>query len=176
MSYSMQEQLRIGSEGAARVKSLLARRFGTLIDYEGNKDMQRQGVDIHIEPWGNIEIKTDLHDSENFFLEYRCSDKPSGIMTGEADWWAYYYPALKRIYLLPVSRVRKYIKTNMKWFATKFKKQVKSHEGDRNWSALGLALPRDYLCAAAPVVVYEDFKNKLWLVAGREPKKKKEVK
>jgi len=167
----MQEQLRKGAEGAARVKLLLARRFGTLIDYEGNRKKQAQGIDICIKPWGDVEIKSDFHSTNNFFFEYQCSGNSSGVMTSQADYWAYYLVEYGHIYMIPTKLLRKYINKNIKWLAAKYKKEVKSHAGQSTWTALGLAIPRDFICAAMPVVIYTDFHDKLWLVAGKEIKK-----
>ena len=170
-SYSMARQLRIGAEGAARVKLLLARRFGVLTDYEGVREKQRAGIDLHIKPWGYVEVKTDLHDTHNFFFEYRCGDKASGVMISEADFWAYYLVNLKHIYMIPTAPLREWITKNLKWLAVKYKKEVLSHAGKREWSALGLALPRDIVCAALPVTIYTEYKDALWLAAGEEPRR-----
>ena len=167
-SYSMAEQLRKGADGAARVKLLLARRFGTMIDYEGNRDKQRQGIDIRIKPWGDVEIKSDFHDTGNFFFEYECAGKPSGIMISQSDYWAYYLVEFKHIYLIPLPALKKYIRKNIKWLAAKYRKEVKSHAGKSTWTALGLAIPRDFICAAMPTIVYTEFHDKLWLAAGKE--------
>lgn len=166
----MRRQLGVGTQGAARVKMLLARRFGTLVDYEGNREKQRAGIDIYIKPWGFIEIKTDTHKNTNVFLEYECGGKDSGVMTSQAQWWAYYFPELQLIYMLPVEALRRYLRRNWKWFLAKYNKEVSSYAGKRRWTAHGFALPRDFLCAELAVVIYEDYDNKLWLVAGKEVK------
>jgi len=169
----MRQMLEVGAQGASRVKLLLARRFGVLIDYEGDREKQRRGIDLKIQPWGYVEVKTDRHDTTNFFFEFECSGKPSGIMTSQASWYAYYFPLLDCIYMLPVVQLRQYIKKNWNWFTAKYKRKVLSHSSNRGWSATGFALPRDYICAAMPVVIYNDYKNRLWLVAGEEKKHEK---
>jgi len=171
MPYSLKAMMAVGAAGAARVKLLLARKFGTLIDYEGNRKKQREGVDLHISPWGDVEIKTDTHTGANFFLEYECSGKPSGVMTSKANWYAYYFVKQGRIYMIPLNDLQKYLKANWKWLTARFTKVVESKAGKARWSAKGLAIPRDYICAAMNVVVYEDYDDRLWLVAGREPRK-----
>lgn len=69
------------------------------------------------------EIKSDRlsYNTGNFFIEFQCSNKPSGIMSTSADFWIYFvitpvslanYPNNHRIYRIPTSYIKEQIKGN----------------------------------------------------------------
>jgi len=171
VSYGMNEQLRVGREGMERVKLLLLKEFENLVDYQDDRKKQQQGIDLRVQPWGTIEVKTDTHTTPNFFVEYECDGIPSGIMTSQADWWVYYFPNLELLYFIPKKNLLEYIQKNFKWLTKKYGVPILSHAGKRQWKARGIVIPRDFVCAATPVIIYEDFRDRLWLIAGRRKNK-----
>lgn len=148
---------------------LCKKRFGAFRDFTGDQKKQRAGVDCWLPGYGYVEVKTDTHKSCNFFIEYVCANKPSGIMTSQAKWWAIYLVNLGLVYFLYVPGVRRWIKQNLEWLEKRYKRTIWSEEADHAWSAFGLVIPRDFLAIPGKMVVYRIENDELVLVSGREP-------
>lgn len=69
------------------------------------------------------EVKCDRlsYKTGNLFIEFQCSNKPSGIMSTTADYWYYFvilplslttYPANHRAYKIPTAYIKDIIKEN----------------------------------------------------------------
>ena len=55
-----------------------------------------------------FEVKADRKatTTNNIAIEYQCNNKPSGISTTEADYWAYFLVGTNTYYLIPTSTIR----------------------------------------------------------------------
>ena len=74
-----------------------------------------------------FEVKADrkTRTTGNMVIEYECSNKPSGITTTEADYWAYFIDGTDTYYLIPTEHIRTMIKDK------KYSKKVKGGDGYR---------------------------------------------
>jgi hypothetical protein len=63
-----------------------------------------------------FEIKSDCYEylkgfmTYNIFVETSCSNKPSGIMTSEADYFVYYFPYLEEAYFIQSDKLREFVR------------------------------------------------------------------
>jgi len=167
--FSMRTQMQVGQSGFKELMRLCQKRFGTFRDYSADQKKQRMGVDCWLPGYGYVEVKTDTHKSGNFFMEYVCANKPSGIMTSQAKWWAIYLVNLGLVYFLYVPGVRRWIKQNLGWLEQRYKRTIWSEEAEHAWSAFGLVIPRDFLILPGKAVIYRVEDDELVLIAGREP-------
>ena len=65
----------------------------------------------------------------NFFIEYKCRDKPSGITTSTADYWVLYNVTNNEdCYIVPTIEIKKIIKK---------KEYFKKVSGGDGWKSKG---------------------------------------
>jgi hypothetical protein len=90
-----------------------------------------------------FEVKADRQTNRtgNMVIEFECSNKPSGITTTEADYWAYFVDGTQTYFLIPTDYIRDAIKEN------KYSRKVKGGDG---WRANMFLFP---------VSAFEDFRE-----------------
>jgi hypothetical protein len=76
-----------------------------------------------------FEVKADklAHKTGNFCIEYECNNKPSGIETTKADYYAYFIIGEKtELYIIPTSSIKRKIKKML------FHKKINGGDGYRS--------------------------------------------
>jgi hypothetical protein len=120
MFYDFEKDLPTGENG----EEIVAR---TLYEYKGwfpVKFNKTKEYDILMQPEGpdtdliKVEVKTDIYpvDTGNMLIEKQNRGKNSGIMTTEADYWAYLYPyhPAQNLWLIKTTELKKLIESNEK--------------------------------------------------------------
>lgn len=165
----MTEQLRAGQVGVKELIRLFRLAGFTVEDVTGDWRKQKTGVDL-LFGFGTVEVKTDTHDTPNFFLEYECGGKTSGILTTQADWLFYYFPLSDTLYILPVVETAAWVRNNLGYLVGRFGKVVRSHDTRKKtqWSAKGLAVPRDFTFLNVPGIAIDVSDGTLLCIAGHD--------
>ena len=84
-----EEDLKKGEEIEYKLLEYLQKKYPKAYKMEGNfKDFDIEVPEKDIK----IEVKRDIgsQESGNFFIEYECNYKPSGISTSKANYWVIY--------------------------------------------------------------------------------------
>jgi hypothetical protein len=104
---SFQEDLKFGNSYEQKLIKQL-----NLINYEVAPNKKFKDWDIKTET-ATYEVKTDrfTYKTGNFCIEYECFNKPSGISTTKATYYAYYVvkPTGENLYLIPVNELKQII-------------------------------------------------------------------
>lgn len=101
---NFQRDLKIGNE--------YEKRFcHTVLGIEYNNLGYNKGYDILHNDGTKYEVKADFGSikSGNFFIEFECSGKPSGITTTESDYYAI-YSGKTECYVIPTSIIKAVVK------------------------------------------------------------------
>ena len=91
-----QNDLIHGQVGEEIIGRFLLRNGHTHVNYYSLKSYDIRAINrAHNKVY--YEVKTDMYEvykgrTGNIFLEWRCSNKPSGLQTTSADWFVYYLP------------------------------------------------------------------------------------
>lgn len=147
-SFSFRGQLGIGRMGVETVISVLQKRGYICKDLQDDMEMQHRGVDLYVEGLGYLEVKTDSHSPENFFLELDVKGKPGAIDRSTADYFCILFPNYQVIYLLPRAELQQWLRENYSWIKDEHPdwiRTIHSTAGKSRWSARGVIVPRTVL-------------------------------
>jgi hypothetical protein len=154
--YGMTEQLAIGAMGVNVAKCVLRSKYPDIVDYDTDKDMQKRGVDLLVKGLGLVEVKTDSHQPEAFFLELDVGGKPGGIDRCSADYICVLFYKHRLMYLLPRPNVQQWLREHYAWVLTEHPDWVKTTQSSHNnstWSARGIRVPVGLLQECMDVAV-----------------------
>ena len=143
-SFHFDTQLSIGQAGVRLAKMVLRAVYPKIKDLEKDRDAQKRGIDLYVQNLGYVEVKTDLHEPKNFFLELSSAGAPGAIDRSCADYFCIIFPYSRVIFLIERPYLQKWLRDNMcrskKWI-----KHVKSRSDWNQWEAIGLVVPRRLL-------------------------------
>ena len=116
-------------------------------EYLEGKGVLSKGVFLQydIQTEKTYEVKADrmAGNTGNFFIEYKCRDKPSGITTSTADYWVLYNVGSNDdCYIVPTKEIKRIIKK---------KEYFKKVSGGDGWKSKGYLIK---------VSSFEDFLSK----------------
>lgn len=144
-TFGFSSQMEKGMLGVKFVKSILRSKYPKIVDYEKDMTMQKLGIDLYVDGLGFVEVKTDLHDTDNFYFEISTSGSPGAIFNSSASWFAILFPKLHEMWLIRRSNLQYWLAMNLgyleKTYPERFK-TITSNRGSRHWSAKGVIVPR----------------------------------
>ena len=152
--FNFAETKKIGKNGVKEVVAALKKR-NTLEDFITiNRQNNRLcGYDVEvltksknnkgkrIYNYYGLEVKSDRHDVENFFIEtvsQKESDKLGGFVTTTSDYLMYYFLKQRRLYIFDTKELQKWI-AKMGVGYQQF--PVRTPTGDSYYTTIGIAVP-----------------------------------
>jgi hypothetical protein len=147
MEYSFVNSLKDGEKGVQVVKEQLNQLYPGTTEID-DRDMQKNGVDLHVPGLGWVEVKCDSHTTGNVFLELEVDGKPGWVDCCGATFVAFYYPGLSAVYLIQRSELQRWLRHHYTEILEKHKdwvKRIRSRRGKSTWETIGLAIPWEVL-------------------------------
>jgi len=157
-AFSFSRQWQVGRQGVLKVIRLLTERGHTCLDYEGNKEMQRRGVDLWVSDYGWVEVKVDTHDSDYFFLELASGDRPGSLDRSIADFLCFVFLTERRLYFLPLPELRYWLRESICWMRQRRSKWFKTRGSlgrHGTWETRGVVVPKRLVMRNIDVKVVE---------------------
>ena len=98
--------------------------------------------------WIKVEVKADKMTKKtgNICIEFKCSNKPSGITTTESNYYIYFVVGTDDVYKIPTNDIRKIIRNNN--FIT--------YKGGDNYRSEFYLIPKKYFGNYLVELVYEE--------------------
>ena len=143
-SFEFNEQMKVGREGVALATQLFEDRFLWVDNLESMVVYQQKGIDLCVESLGEVEVKTDLHTTKNFFFELSVDGGPGGLDKSAADYFAFLFPNEGKMFLIKRPDLTYWLREWTTWYTHKMSdciKYVKSTQGGRTWVAKGMVIP-----------------------------------
>lgn len=137
-SFSWKEQLAVGEAGARRFTAVMRACGQNVTDVQADKWFRKRDIDLLVGEQ-MVEVKTDLHDTGNVFIELvGGSGKPGCIFASRADTWAYIFPLEDVFYFIRVPEMLLWLIDFSREYE---RKAITSHRGKQRWTVLGIAVP-----------------------------------
>jgi len=108
-----EEDLAFGEMVEDAMESIIVSKLGPVVDRARGKGAH-SAYDIKCQD-GSVEVKGDMQVSKtgNFFIEFECSGKPSGIRSSKSDWYLLVNGNdLKEYYMIETEKLRQLVKTH----------------------------------------------------------------
>ena len=148
-NFSFQGQLAVGAAGVEVAKQVLQDNgHGRITDMQGNKAMQKRGVDLLVSGLGYVEVKTDTHPSKNMYFELDVEGKPGAVDRCTADWWCVVFIQCCTMYLIPMPELSHWLREMYRAAKKKDIHTVGSQAGYAKWTARGMVVPTKELMRA----------------------------
>jgi hypothetical protein len=144
--YAFMAQFEKGELGVTLAKSVLRQRYEEIVDYDQEMRYQKLGIDLWVKKLGWVEVKTDFHESENFFFEYTVEDKPGAIFNSSANYICVIFPRERNMYLIPRNELQHWLAMNIHdILETKpgTVHKIGSYQGGKSWVATGITVPKE---------------------------------
>lgn len=148
--YGFDEQMAVGDEGVRFIQDYLTSRKYLVEDVTGNRDYQRQDIDLRVkgqrkQAWRTVEVKTDTYTSGNIYLELANGKNPGCVFKSRAEIWAYWFPNLSILLWISLPALQLWLALHLHEYE---RKKVMSGRGKGRWMVEGIAVPiRDLLDA-----------------------------
>ena len=103
---------------------------------------------LECDKWIKVEVKADKMTKKtgNICIEFKCSNKPSGITTTESNYYIYFVVGTDDVYKIPTNDIRKIIRNNN--FIT--------YKGGDNYRSEFYLIPKKYFVNYLVELVYEE--------------------
>jgi len=148
-AHNFRTSLAKGASGVMLAKMVLRSKFPVIEDFDKDMRMQKRGIDLYVENLGYLEVKTDFHDTANFFVEVSVGVKPGTLDRSCADYLCCIFPTQRIMYILPRAYVVKYLRDKWAWLKRKKKvREITSYQGRNTWTAKGVIIDKQQLIRA----------------------------
>ena len=142
--YGWRSQQKIGEWGVKRVSEYLTHHGYFVGDVTDDASYREQDIDLVVLGKGRkrsttVEVKTDLNDTGNIFLELLSSSgKPGCVFKSRAQVWMYWLPTLGTLLFIELPRLQLWLMDHAGEFE---RKSVGSYRGRGRWNIEGVAVP-----------------------------------
>lgn len=168
--HSFKEHLNTGVLGVHIVKDILATRYDDILDFEGEMEMQRRGVDLWVPDIGLIEVKADSHKPENFYFELTSHGNPGAIDRSQSDRFCVLFYKHHLLYFIPTPHLTQWLRENYHEFGEHnscFRLHTTtSYAGPNEWQATGVIVPIEFIMNEVPgtIEIAYDLEDRRYVV------------
>lgn len=147
--FGWKAQQRVGKWGVRQVSSCLVRLGYVVESVENDKNYFRQDIDLLVrgakrKRWTTCEVKTDLHETGNVYLETRTAKgRPGCVFASRAQVWLYWFPNMGILLTMRLPDLQLWLAENMVELSSSH--TITSRAGKKTWDVSGYTVPIERL-------------------------------
>lgn len=144
--FNFKTSLDMGRMGVMLAKVQLQKKYGEIIDYDNNREMQKRGIDLLIPSLGYCEIKTDSHSPDKYYFELEDNNHPGAIYNCTADYYIVFFFKYNLLHIIKRAELVYWVTRHYSWIKREnpgWVHHITSVNGGNKWRSEGIIVPNN---------------------------------